>query len=99
MLAFGMYAVGFWDEVFGQNTALAIYEKLFSAPFAIALSSTIYAAALWDLAFRGWGFFVMYFFVFSQGVLWYRTRCLFWVVLVHFSLELFLYILIVRTHF
>ena len=99
MLALGMYLAGFWDEMFGQNTALAIFERLFPRFVAISFSSAIYAAALWDLAFRGSGFFVMYMFAFSQGILWQRSRCLFWVILVHFSLEVLLYYLIVRAHF
>ena len=99
MLALGMYLAGFWDEAFGQNTALAIFERMFPPFVAITFSSAIYAAALWDLAFRGWGFFVMYMFAFSQGILWRRSRCLFWVIIVHFSLEVLLYYLIVSAKF
>lgn len=99
MLFIGMYLAGLWDEIFGQNTALAIFETQFRFPWANLFAMIIYAAALWDLAFRGWGFLVMFPFILSQGILWQRSRTLFWVLVVHFSLEVVLYILIVQSRF
>ncbi len=99
MLFIGMYLAGLWDEIFGQNTALAIFETMFPFPWANLFAMVIYAAALWDLAFRGWGFLVMFPFVLSQGILWQKSRTLFWVVVVHFTLEVLLYTLIVQSRF
>ena len=99
MLFIGMYLAGLWDEMFGQNTALAIFETMFKRPFSNLFAMVIYAAALWDLAFRGIGFLGMFPFILSQGILWQRSRTLFWVVVVHFTLEVLLYSLIVQSRF
>jgi len=99
LLGLGMYLLAFWDELFCQNTVLPIFDKLFGYPVAIVFSSTVFAAVMWDLAFRGWGFLATFIFAFSQGVLWRRSRSLFWVILVHFILEAALVFLIMRGHF
>ena len=95
----GMYLTGFWDEAYNLHTNLAILSSMFHPIFANIAQSFIYLSSLWDLAFRGIGFPFMALFALTQGLLWLRSRALFWVLVVHFTVELVVFRLIIQAQY
>ena len=98
-LFIGINLVGIWDELFFVNTSFAILRSLFRFPIANTLQAIIYTAVLYDMAFVGCGFFVVFLFAWTQGSMFEKSESLLWVLIVHLIVDYFLVAFIVQTHY
>lgn len=98
-LFMGINGVGIWDELFFINVSYAIIRKLFSFKVANPAQAVIYTGILWDMAFRGTGFFLVYIFALTQGAMFERSKALIWVLIVHLIVDYFLFQIIVNTYY
>lgn len=98
-LFIGINLVGIWDELFFVNTCFAILRSLFRFPVANALQAVIYTAVLFDMAFIGCGFFIVFLFAWTQGAMFEKSESLLWVLIVHLIVDYFLVAFIVQTYY
>lgn len=95
----GINAVGIWDELFFVNTVYAILRVLYPFWLANLAQAVIYTAVLYDMAFVGIGPLVIYGFALTQGAMYERSRCLFYVLIVHLIVDAFLVAAILQGHY
>lgn len=98
-LFIGINLVGIWDELFFVNTCFAILRSLFKFRIANTLQAIIYTAVLYDMAFVGCGFFVVFLFAWTQGAMFEKSESLLWVLIVHLIVDYFLVAFIVQTYY
>ncbi len=98
-LFIGINLVGIWDELFFVNTVFALLRSLFSFRIANAMQAVLYTAVLWDMAFSGCGFFIVFFFAWTQGSMFEKSESLLWVLIVHLVVDYILVALIVQTYY
>jgi len=98
-LFMGINGVGIWDELFFINISFAIIRRLFAFRVANPAQAVIYTGILWDMAFRGTGFFLVYIFALTQGAMFERSKALIWVLIVHLIVDYFLFQIIVNTYY
>lgn len=98
-LFIGINLVGIWDELFFINTGYALLRSLFTYRVANALQAVLYTAVLYDMAFVGLGFAVVYLFALTQGAMYEKSESLLWVLIVHLVVDYFLVAFIVQTYY
>lgn len=98
-LFIGINLVGIWDELFFINTGYALLRSLFTYRVANALQAVLYTAVLYDMAFVGLGFAVVYLFALTQGAMYEKSEGLLWVLIVHLVVDYFLVAFIVQTYY
>lgn len=98
-LFIGINLVGLWDELFFVNTCFAILRSLFRFRVANTLQALIYTAVLFDMAFIGCGFFVVFLFAWTQGSMFEKSESLLWVLIVHLIVDYFLVAFIVQSYY
>jgi hypothetical protein len=98
-LFIGINLVGIWDELFFVNTCFAILRSLFRFPVANAIQAVIYTSVLFDMAFTGCGFFIVFAFAWTQGAMFEKSEGLVWVLIVHLIVDYILVALIVQHYY
>jgi membrane protease YdiL (CAAX protease family) len=91
--------LGIWDELFFVSTVLAIFKKHFSFTVANAAQAVFFTAFLFELGFRGWAPFVLYPFALSQGYIFKKTDSLLYVITIHLTLDLVLYLALIHAYY
>lgn len=86
-LIVGVNAVGIWDELFFVNTSYAILRSLFGFKTANAAQAVLYTCVLYDMAFTGNGLWIVYFFAWTQGMMFEESENLLYVLLVHLIVD------------
>jgi len=98
-LFIGTNGLGTWDEFFFVSTILAIFKKYFPFPLANASQAVIFTSFLFELGFRGWAPFVLYPFALTQGYIFKKTHSLLYVITIHLTLDLVLYLALVHAYY
>jgi membrane protease YdiL (CAAX protease family) len=98
-LFIGINGVGIWDELFFINTVFGILRSLFPFWFANLGQAVVYAAVLNDMAFTGVGPYVVYAFALTQGLMYEKSRCLLYVLIVHVVVDAVLIAAIMQYHY
>lgn len=98
-LFIGINLVGIWDELFFVNTCFAMLRSLFKYPLANAMQAVIYTSVLFDMAFVGCGFFIVFIFAWTQGAMFEKSEALLWVLIVHLIVDYFLVAFIVQAYY
>jgi hypothetical protein len=99
ILFLGTNGLGTWDEFFFISTLLAIFKKHFSFPVANAAQAVIFTTFLYELGFRGWAPFLLYFFALAQGYIFKKTHSLLYVITIHLTLDLVLYLALIHAYY
>ena len=99
ILYIGTNMLGTWDEFFFVSTVLAIFKKYFPFPVANAAQAVIFTSFLYALGFRGWAPFVLYPFALSQGYIFKQTDSLLYVLTIHLTLDLVLYLALIHAYY
>lgn len=94
----GTNGLGIWDELFFINTVLAIFKRHFPFTIANAAQAVLFTAFLFELGFRGWAPFVLYPFALTQGYIYNKTHSLLYVIAIHLTLDLVLYLALINAH-
>jgi hypothetical protein len=95
----GINAVGIWDELFFVNTVFAILRSCMPFRYANIAQAFVYTSVLNDMAFTGIGPFVVGYFALTQGFMYEKSKCLFYVLLVHIIVDYFLIEAILYYHY
>lgn len=98
VLFLGTNALGIWDELFFISTVFGILRRYL--PFATAnlVQSIIFTSFLFELGFRGWSFIPVFIFALLQGVVFRKSESLFYVITIHLTLDLILYLVLIHLH-
>jgi hypothetical protein len=94
----GVNAVGLWDELFFICTVFALLRRHFTFGTANVLQTVVFFSFLWELGYRSWGPVLTVPFALLQGYIFARTRSLTYVVTVHLSFDLIIFMILVHAH-
>jgi membrane protease YdiL (CAAX protease family) len=94
----GVNAVGLWDELFFICTVFALLRQHFSLWQANVLQAVAFVSFLWELGYQSWGPFFTIPFALLQGYIFQRTRSLAYVVTVHLSFDIIIFMILVHAH-
>jgi membrane protease YdiL (CAAX protease family) len=97
-LFIGVNAVGLWDELFFVCTVFALLRQHFPTWQANLLQTVVFVSFLWELGYRSWGPVFTIPFALLQGYIFQRTRSLAYVVTVHLSFDVIIFMIIVHAH-
>jgi len=98
-LIIGINAVGIWDELFFINTVYAILRSILPRHFANWVQAVVYTSVLYNMAFIGIGPVLVYIFALTQGAMYERSKCLFYVLIVHLIVDAFLVAYILKYYY
>ena len=98
ILFLGTNALGIWDELFFVNTVLGLLRR--HLPFQIAnlIQAVLFTAFLYELGFRGFMFPIIYIFALLQGFVFKKTESLFYIITIHLTVDLILYLVLIHLH-
>ena len=94
----GVNAVGLWDELFFICTVFALLRRHFPLWQANLLQATVFVSFLWELGYQSWGPVLTIPFALLQGYIFQRTRSLAYVVTVHLSFDVIIFMILVHAH-
>jgi membrane protease YdiL (CAAX protease family) len=94
----GVNAVGLWDELFFICTVFALLRQHFPTWQANVLQAVVFVSFLWELGYRSWGPVLTIPFALLQGYIFQRTRSLTYVVTVHLSFDVIIFMILVHAH-
>lgn len=98
VLFLGTQALGLWDELFFISTILGILRRYFPFDLANIFQATLMTSFLYELGFRGWSFMFIFLFSLLQGYVFKKTESLFYVITIHLTLDLVLYLVLLHLH-
>jgi membrane protease YdiL (CAAX protease family) len=98
LLFIGTNALGIWDELFFINTVLAILRRYFPFAAANVMQSILFTSFLYELGFRGWCFIIIFFFALLQGYIFKKTESLLYVITVHLTADLMLFLALIYLY-
>ena len=94
----GVNAVGLWDELFFICTVFALLRRHFGFWPANLLQAVVFVSFLWELGYQSWGPALTVPFAVLQGYIFQRTRSLAYVVTVHLSFDIIIFMILVHAH-
>lgn len=94
----GTNALGIWDELFFVSTMLAIFRKFNPFWFANGMQAIVFTSFLHELGFTSWAPLLIYPFALLQGYIFKKTDSLFYVITLHLTLDLVLFLALVNAH-
>lgn len=97
-LFIGTNALGIWDELFFICTALGILRHHFKFWQANLFQAVLFTSFLFELGFTGWGPLMIFLFALLQGYIFKRTESLMYVVTIHLTLDLVLFLALINAH-
>lgn len=99
LLFVGTNALGIWDELFFIVTCLAILRRHMPFIWANLIQAALFTSFLYELGFTGWAPLLIYPFALLQGLILRRTENLVYVVAIHLTLDLVLYLALINAHY
>lgn len=97
-LLVGVNAVGLWDELFFICTVFALLLRHFPVWQANVLQAIIFVAFLWELGYQAWGPALTIPFALVQGAIFQLTKNLTYVVVLHLSFDVIVFLVILHGH-
>lgn len=97
-LFIGTNGLGIWDELFFVSTVLGILRRYFSFIAANIFQSVLFTSFLYELGFTSWGFVFIFVFALVQGYIFKKTESLLYVITIHLTLDLVLFLAIIYSH-
>jgi membrane protease YdiL (CAAX protease family) len=98
VLFLGTNFLGIWDELFFVSTVLGILRRHLSFRVANFIQAFLFTSFLYELGFRGWLFIIIFNFALIQGYVFKKTESLFYVITIHLTLDLILYLALIHAH-
>lgn len=98
-LFIGTNGLGIWDELFFISTVLGILRRHFTFGVANFIQAILFTSFLYELGFRGWGFVMIFIFALIQGYIFKKTESLFYVITIHLTLDLILYLALIHAYY
>lgn len=97
-LFIGTNSLGIWDELFFVITVLGLMRRYFPFYAANIFQSTLFTAFLYELGFRGWGYIMIFAFALLQGYVFKKTESLIYVVTIHLTTDLVLFLALIYSY-
>lgn len=97
-LLVGVNAVGLWDELFFICTVFTLLRRHFPVWQANVLQATIFVPFLWELGYQAWGPLLTIPFALVQGAVFQLTKNLTYVVVLHLSFDLIVFLVMLHGH-
>lgn len=97
-LFLGTNSLGIWDELFFIGICLALLRKHLPFWGANLAQATMWTAFLYELGFRGWGPFAIFFFALSQGLIFKNTKSVLYIITVHLTLDFVLFLVLIHLN-
>ena len=94
----GTNALGIWDELFFICTVLGILRKYLPFFLANSIQAILFTSFLFELGFTGWGPLMIYPFALLQGYIFQKTDSLLYVITIHLTLDLILFLALIHAH-
>ena len=95
----GTNGLGIWDELFFINVCLGIFRRYFTFRFANLAQAVLFTSFLYELGFTGWwGPIMIFIFALLQGITFRNTESLLYVIVIHLSIDLVLFLALVNMH-
>jgi len=68
--------------------------------FALAnlIQAVFFSSFLYELGFTGWGFIMIYLLSIIQGYIYQKTGSLFYVITIHLTLDIILFLALINAH-
>ena len=98
LLLIGTNGLGIWDELFFIITVLALLRRHLPFIWANAIQAVLFTAFLYELGFRGWAPLAIYPFALLQGVVYKKTHNLLYIIAIHLTLDLVLFLALINAH-
>jgi membrane protease YdiL (CAAX protease family) len=92
-------AMGVWDEVFFVNTILGVFRRYLPFFWANLAQAVIFTTFLYELGFRGWAPLGLFPFTLLQGYIYMRTRSLIYVITIHLTIDVVLYLALIHAYY
>lgn len=97
-LFIGTNALGIWDELFFVGVCLALLRQHVPFIWANIAQAALWTTFLYELGFRGWGPFAIFLFAISQGYIFKRSKSLLYIITVHLTIDLMLFLVLIHLH-
>ena len=97
-LFLGTNALGIWDELFFVGVCLALLRQHLPFIWANAAQAALWTTFLYELGFRGWGPFAIFFFAMSQGYIFKKRKSLLYIITVHLTIDFMLFLVLIHLH-
>lgn len=97
-LFIGVNAVGIWDELFFICTVFSLYRRHFRLWQANLLQAMVFVSFLWELGYQSWGPLLTIPFALVQGAIFQLTKNLAYVITVHLTFDLVVFLVLVHGH-
>jgi membrane protease YdiL (CAAX protease family) len=97
VLFLGTQALGLWDELFFVNTVLTLLRRHLPFVWANLIQAAFWTVFLFELGFRGWAPVLIYPFALLQGYIFKRTGSLLYIITIHLTLDLVLYLALLHA--
>jgi membrane protease YdiL (CAAX protease family) len=98
-LFLGTQLLGLWDELFFVNTALTLLRQHIQFWWANLIQAAFWTAFLYQLGFRSWAPLLIYPFALLQGYIFRRTGSLLYIITIHLTLDLVLFLVLVHAYY
>lgn len=97
-LFIGTNGLGIWDELFFVIVVLGVLKQYIKFIWANIAQAIIWTAFLYELGFTGWGPYIVFLFALIQGYVYKRTHSLLYIVAIHLTVDLILFLALVNAH-
>lgn len=98
-LFYGTQVLGLWDELFFVNTILSLWRAHLPFWWANLAQATLFSTFLYQLAFHAWAPPLLFLFALSQGYIYKRTASLIYIITIHQTLDLVLYLALIHAYY
>lgn len=98
-LFIGTNGLGIWDELFFISTVFGILRRYFKFVLANLIQAILFTSFLFELGFTGWGSVMIFAFALIQGIVFAKTESLFYVITIHLTLDLILFLAIIHAYY
>ena len=98
-LFIGTNVLGIWDELFFISTVLGVFRRFMTFLWANIAQSVLFTAFLYELGFTGWGFIAIFVFALLQGYIFRRTESLLYVITIHLTIDLVLFLALINAYY
>lgn len=99
VLFLGTNGLGIWDELFFIVTVLALLRRHLPFWQANLVQAVLFTAFLYELGFRGWAPVAIFPFALLQGIVFKKTENLVYIIAIHLTLDLVLYLALIHFHY
>jgi len=97
-LFIGTNGLGIWDELFFICTVLGVLRHHFSFKWANFFQAIMFSSFLYELGFTGWGPIMVFIFALTQGYIFKKTESLLYVISIHLTVDLILFLALINAH-